>query len=101
MIVQFCRTDIHDGASEILTVVTDGTLYWCEALQAELPYLVQITSGPDMGDDFFGLWDLDGEEVPRNNHEWEICEQVPSEILAHIEISFATGNTTVDRVEVS
>jgi hypothetical protein len=84
----FTRTD-DDGSSEILTIVRlDG----CE------DYLVQVTSGPDEGDDFVGLYDLDGDQYPLSNCvTWDLATDVPADVIAAVEEGWATGQNTVER----
>jgi hypothetical protein len=51
----YARWQRSDGDSgEFLSVVRldSGTLFYCAALDAELPFLVQVTTGPEAGDYF-------------------------------------------------
>lgn len=40
---------------------------------------VQVTSGDEVGDDFVGLYDLDGDSVDLGNCEWSLVEDMPAE----------------------
>jgi len=87
MATQFRRTDEYDGASEILTVVhlESGCL------------AIQVTTGPEIGDDFAGLYDLDGEQIGYVGG-FEVAEDVPADVASAIEENWATGNRTVERL---
>lgn len=79
-----------DGASEVLTLVrlASGDL------------AVQITTGPNVDDDFVGIYDLDGEPIPyASGLEWEIATDVPANVIEQIETEWATGETVVTRLE--
>jgi hypothetical protein len=65
----------------------------------EYPYLVQITSGPEVGDDFVGLYTLDGDQVETGNGwTWEIVDQAPAEVINAIETGWETGTSVVERI---
>ena len=101
---RFLRTD-RGEASEVLTLVkiTDGRLaghgFPCADLDgATYPYLVQITTGPETGDDFVGLYDLDGGRVDAANCDWEIVTEAPAEVVAQIERRWKSGASVVTRI---
>lgn len=103
---RFVRTDPSDGSSEVLTLVelTSGRLAGETFASAELegreyPYLVQVTSGPDPGDDFDGLFDLDGDRIDVMNSQWSIVTEAPAEVVEQIEFGWEYGNTVVARLE--
>ena len=102
---QFTRTDRSDGASEVLTLVklTSGPLagksFTSQDLDGrEYPYLVQITTGADVGDDFVGLYDLDGDKVDVGNAEWVTVAKVPAEVIEQIENGWESGSNVVARI---
>jgi hypothetical protein len=95
------RTDQSDGASEVLRLVVteDRRTFVCAGLEGrEFPYLVQITTGPEVGDDFVGLYDLDGEEVRLPSVKWELASDVPGEVIEQIESGWESGSKVVDRI---
>lgn len=99
------RTDRTDRTSEILTLVrlTSGARvdhgFVCADLDgARYPYLVQITTGTEPGDDFVGLYDLDGEAIDVGNAEWEIVTEAPAEVIEQIETSWESGSNEVVRI---
>lgn len=101
--IHWTRTET-DGASEVLRLVVldDGAKFVCAELDgAEYPYLVQVTAGPGPGDDFVGLYDLDGERVEIVNREWELATDAPPEVIDQIERGWESGTSTVRRVEVA
>lgn len=68
----------------------------------EYPYLVQVTSGPDVGDDFVGLYTLDGDKIDQaNGWTWEIVSEAPIEVIEAIEIGWATGTSVVERAAMA
>lgn len=96
--IRFTRHGV-DGSSEVLTIcqLDEGTLY-SEALGVESPYVVQVTSGPEPGDDFVGLYDLDGERIDWSS-SWEIVEDVPTEVIEAVREGWATGETVVEDLD--
>jgi hypothetical protein len=97
---RFTRTD-SDDASEVLTVVklTSGKLFASQDLDGrEYPYLVQITTGPDVGDDFVGLYDLDGDKVDVGNADWVTVAEAPAEVIEQIESGWESGSNVVERI---
>lgn len=65
----------------------------------DYPYLIQITSGPDMGDDFVGLYTLDGDRVELGNGwTWEVVGEAPIEVVNAIETGWETGTSVVTRI---
>lgn len=102
---RFIRTDRSDGASEILTIVrlTSGkfadSLFACSDLDGrEYPYLVEICTGPVIGDDFVGLYDLDGERIYPGNADWERVAEAPAEVVDQIENGWESGSNLVTRL---
>lgn len=89
---RFTRRDL-DGASEVLALVR----FTAESRQYAGEYAVQVTSGPKPGDDFFGVFDIDGERIDASNAEWELvpAAEVPAD-LADWELGWETGTTTVE-----
>ena len=59
-------------------------------------YAVQITSGPLPGDDFVGVYDLDGDQINASNTSWELVDdsEIPAEHVGW-EASWERGNSTV------
>jgi len=105
---RFIRTD--RDASEVLALVRvedkDGNVITSsfsdvnEDRTDDYPYLVQITSGPELGDDFVGLYGLDGERVETGNGwTWEITPAAPAAVVAAVEHGWETGTNTVARLE--
>ncbi|NIR28719.1 MAG: hypothetical protein GWN84_05265 [Gammaproteobacteria bacterium] len=89
--MRFTRTDT-DGAGETLRIVTfdDGETYYSAALERESPYVVQITTGPDAGDDFVGLCSLDGDPLRIFNRSWTLAKDVPEEVIRVLEQDWET-----------
>jgi hypothetical protein len=85
--IRWNRTDFTDGASEVLTLC-----------QLEGDYVIQVTSGPNVGDDFVGLYDLDGDGIQLGNFSWEVATDAPSELLAEVEQNWESGTTCVSRI---
>ena len=86
--IRFTRT-ADDGATETLTL----------CLLNGVEHVVQVTSGPDEGDDFVGIYDLDGDKWPTTqDDEWALCTSASAEIIAAIEDGWATGTNTVERI---
>lgn len=100
--IHWTRTDT-DGASEVLRLVVldGGEKFVSSDLEgAEYPYLVQITSGPDAGDDFVGLYDLDGDEIAFANRTWELASEAPVDVIEQIESGWGNNTSAVARVVV-
>jgi hypothetical protein len=104
MPIQFRRIDRSDNASEVLSLVkpTDpAALFACAELDQHLPYLVQITTGTEPGDDFVGLYDLDGDKVDQFHiGEWELAAaaEVPADVVDLLATSWETGSWEVTRI---
>jgi len=86
-----------DDSSECLRLVTvdHGDQFFCDDLGGDYPYLVQVTSGPEVGDDFVGLFDLDGCEVRlASGQSWQTVsrESVPEAVIDQIETGWDTGS---------
>jgi hypothetical protein len=62
------------------------------------PYCVQITTGLDTGDDFVGLYNLDGDKLDLGNCEWEAVAEVPAEVIEQIENGWESGSNVVERI---
>lgn len=102
---RFTRRDQSDDASEVLTLVriTDGHLAGKRLLCADLdgreyPYLIQVTTGPDLGDDFVGLYDLDGDQVDAAGCSWEVVTEAPAEVIEQVETGWESGMWVVERI---
>lgn len=103
---RFTRTD--RDASEVLAlvraedkagkVITSSFSDANENQGPEYPYLVQITSGPDVGDDFVGLYTLDGDQLDPHGWTWEIVSEAPAEVVDQIETSWESGTSVVERI---
>lgn len=91
--IRFVRRDLSDGAIEILTIVR---------VEGREDYFVEVCAGPNVGDDFVGLYDLEGDKVDLGNVEWEAADgrgAADDALVAAVEDNFANGNVTVERVE--
>lgn len=84
------RTDQSDGASEILTIVR---------IDGDFRYYVEICSGPNVGDDFVGLYTLEGDQVRLSNCSWEVVSNPPREIIVQIETDWESGSNVIERLE--
>ena len=87
--IRWTRTE--GDSSEVLTLVRiDG--------QDDL--VIQVTTGPDIGDDFVGLYDLDGDALPLLNRSWTAVDEaeVTAEQIEEIGASWALGLTLVERI---
>lgn len=89
--IRFLRTDLD--ASEVLTVVRfdrsapkhlAGTL------------AIQITSGPEVGDDFVGLYTLDGDRIDTGNYSWSIVTRLSLAKIETIRSDWETGTSSVE-----
>lgn len=89
--VRWTRTDSSDGAHEILTLVRRDETG---------DVVVQVTTGPDVGDDFVGLYDLDGERLQLGNETWEVIgeDEVSPELIAEVEGNWECGSSVVTRL---
>lgn len=86
--VRFVRTDLSDGATEVLTLVR---------VEGIADYMVEVCAGPNVGDGFVGLYDLDGSQR-RGDYEWEAVSRAPDEVICAIEENWAIGNMVVERM---
>lgn len=106
--IQFTRTDLLDGACETLTFVcaqdshgdaiTSSYVNEDENSLTIVPYLIQITTGPVVGDDFVGLYTLDGDPVCSIGWSWEAAAEVPADVVAVVESTWAGETSVVERV---
>ena len=89
--VRFTRRDVSDGASEILTVVR---------LDGSTDLAIEICAGPGIGDDFVGLYDLDGDQLRVGNCTWEAVDEaeVPADVVTSIETDWESGTNVVERL---
>lgn len=84
--VAWKRTD-DDGATDYLTVVQ---------LDGRDDYYVQVTTGPSEGDDFVGLYDLDGDQVTSTG-TWSVAKTVPLKVILAVESNFESGTSKLER----
>lgn len=93
MAIRFKRS-APDGATEILTIVhVDGA----EAGD----FAIEIKSGPELGADFVGIYDLDGAELQTGARaSWEAVDEtdVPAEVVTAIEEDWAHALYVVERL---
>lgn len=96
-VLQWRRTS-PDGASECLTLCTvDGASYFSGWTGRETPYVVQVTTGPSAGDDFVGLFDLDGERIALPSPgSWAACTAAPDDVIAAVVEGWSTGLHTCE-----
>jgi hypothetical protein len=90
-VVRFLREDL-DGSSEVLTVVR---------LDEDADLAIEVCAGPNVGDDFVGIYDLDGEQIPfPGAGSWSVVDgaELTEQEIADIEEGWATGTTTVTRL---
>jgi hypothetical protein len=61
---------------------------------------IQITSGPDVGDDFVGLYDLDGDQIQTGSTEWTVVgdSDVSAEQIESITEDWESGTCTIERL---
>ena len=83
------RSDLGDGASEVLTLVKINGLDG---------YYVEVCAGPEAGDDFVGLYSLDGDALPSFDYTWERAELVPAWALEAVEHGWESGSNRVTRL---
>jgi hypothetical protein len=57
-----------------------------------------VTTGPEPGDDFVGLYDLDGDRLDVGNADWEAVSEAPAEVIEQVEQGWETGTSTVERL---
>jgi hypothetical protein len=72
-----------DGAFEVLSLIQ------IDGLDG---YAVQVTAD---GDDFVGLYDLDGDAINLSNMTWTLCSSAPAEAIESVANGWETGTTTV------
>jgi hypothetical protein len=91
--VRWTRTDQSDGAHEILTIVR---------IEGQPDLCVEVCAGPEIGDDFVGLYDLDGDQLTTGNCSWEAVDacEVPADVVSTIETDWEHGTTVVERLGV-
>lgn len=87
--------DGHEAieSSEILTLVR---------IDGETEIRVEICTGPEIGDDFVGLYDLDGDQLQLGNCSWEAVDasEVPADVVEDIDMNWDMGGTcTVERLK--
>ncbi len=85
--IRWTRTDYTDGFSEVLTLC-----------RVRGNYVIQITSGPDVGDDFVVLYNLDRDQISLGNDTWEAVDEAPQEVLGEIEQNYKYGTWLVKRM---
>lgn len=101
---RFTRRDQSDDASEVLTLVriTDGHLagksFGCADLEGQYPYLVQVTTGPELGDDYVGLYTLDGDQIDAAGCAWDVVKEAPAEVIEQVETGWERGTSVVERI---
>lgn len=85
---RWTRRELADDTSEILTLVrVDG----------RDGYFVEICAGPEIGDDFVGLFWLDGTRVDLGNCTWAPVQTAPRSVITQIESDWESGTTVVER----
>lgn len=97
---QWTRTDGDTYEYLRLVRLDSGKDFMCAELEGRrYPYLVQITTGPELGDDFVGLYNLDGDRFdPPNDCSWELVDgPVPSDVIDQIERGWEYGTSLVER----
>lgn len=82
MSIRFLRED-NDGSTEALTIV--------QLLNDCKNYYIEVCSGPDIGDDFIGLYDLEGNRIEIGNQNWEAVEFVSQEIIDYVICEWSSG----------
>jgi len=94
--VRFRRTD--DDASEVLTLVRVDQEPGYEP--GKSPVRVQITTGPDDGDDFVGLYSLDGDQLNYANVAWTVisADELTDDEVESIRQDWETGTSSVERI---
>jgi hypothetical protein len=101
MAIRFTREQ-GDGASEILTIVRldGGEEHVAACLDGRrTPYLVEVCAGPKIGDDFVGLYDLDGDQIQIGNASWEAAgDDVPADVIEAVESGWENGTSIVRRL---
>ena len=80
-----------DGSSEVLTVVRiDGCSELC----------VEVAAGPEIGDDFVGLYDMNGAQIQTPDCSWEAVDEgeIPSTVIEGFPLNWERGNSTITRL---
>lgn len=100
--MQFLRTDLSDGAEEILTIcrLDGGATRAAECLGGRSPFVVQITTDTAQGGDFIGLYDLDGDKIESSRVSWEVADDadIPGAVVDAILSGWASVTNEVARV---
>ena len=102
--MDFARTDCSDPTVfETLRICTldSGETHYSEWLESDTRFVVQVTTGPDVGDDFVGLYDLDGEEIRVANASWTVAPaaEIPAAVIEAVEEGWASGSYVVTRAD--
>lgn len=63
-------------------------------------YYVQVTTGPELGDDFVGVYTLDGDQVQLAWQSWELVPMAdaPKDLVDRIESEWESGGYHVARL---
>jgi hypothetical protein len=61
--------------------------------------VVQVTTGGDDGDDFVGLYDLDGDQI-HGTETWTVVgeDEISPETIAEVEGNWECGSSVVTRL---
>ncbi len=64
--------------------------------------VVQVTTGADAGDDFVGLYDLDGDQIQLGNETWTVVgkDEVSPDTIAEVEGNWECGLSVVTRLSL-
>ena len=86
--LRWTRTD--GDASEILTVVR---------IEGRVGLAVEVCAGPAIGDEFVGLYDLDGDALNLASGTWEAVDEceLTTEQIESIRLDWESGTSTVER----
>jgi hypothetical protein len=93
--IRWTRIDQSDGASEILTIVRLNV------------WMVEVHAGPGVGENFVGLYDLDGEAFEAGSCPLGSClevadaSEVPAEVVTMIETDWARSRMRRDKIRVA
>lgn len=92
--ITFTRTDRFDGATEFLTLVQLPESFYCEHLDRETPYAVQVVQGEGDGAEMIGLYDLDGEKLT-GVHVFEAVHDAPADVIDAVQTCWETAGAKV------
>jgi hypothetical protein len=93
------RTEL-DGATEDGEPIESTEILTLVRIDGETEIRIEICAGPEIGDDFVGLYALDGDQLQLDNCSWDAVDasEVPAEVIITIETDWECGSCRVERL---